>query len=65
MNLPNQKPSHMKTLPSLIVLGIVAIGIQTASAAFYVDFYLSAPGVQTSFAQGKNGTATEDFNTLS
>jgi hypothetical protein len=65
LNLPDQMLSSMKTLPSLIVLGIVAIGIQTASAAFYVDFYLSAPGVQTSFAQGKNGTATEDFNSFS
>ena len=55
----------MKTFPALIVLGIVAIGIQTASAAFYVDFYLSAPGVQTSFAQGNAGTATEDFNSFS
>ena len=64
-NSPKQKPSNMKTLSALIVLSLVTIGIQTASAAFYVDFYLSAPGVQTSFAQGKNGTATEDFNSFS
>jgi len=30
-----------------------------------LDFYLSAAEVQSSFAQGNPGTATEDFNSLS
>jgi hypothetical protein len=55
----------MKILTSIIAVWFACFGIQTASAAFFVDFYLSAPGVQTSFAQGNAGTATEDFNTLS
>jgi hypothetical protein len=55
----------MKTLTSLLAVGLFTIGMQNVPAAFFVDFYLSAPGVQTSFAQGNAGTATEDFNNLS
>ena len=55
----------MRILTSIIAVSFACFGIQTASASFYVDFYLSAPGVQTSFAQGNAGTATEDFNNLS
>lgn len=55
----------MRILTSIIAVSFACFGIQTASASFYVDFYLSAPGVQTSFAQGNAGTATEDFNSLS
>lgn len=55
----------MKILTSIIAVWFACFGIQTASAAFFVDFYLSAPGVQTSFEQGNAGTATEDFNSLS
>lgn len=65
MNFNEPKTFKMKTLTFLLAIGIFTIGIQSASAAFFVDFYLSAPGVQASFAQGNPGTATEDFNSLS
>ena len=63
------KSSKIKTLTSLLIfllaIGIFTIGIQSVLAVFFVDFYLSAAGVQTSFAQGNLGTATEDFHSLS
>jgi hypothetical protein len=55
----------MRIIISIIAVSFAYFSMQSASAAFFVDFYLSAPGVQTSFAQGNAGTATEDFNNLS
>ncbi len=55
----------MKKITSLLAIGFASLGIQGASASLIIDFYVSAPGEQSSVLEGDGTSATENFNAFS